>query len=325
MGENDKLTRKDFLSSVGKGILGLAVCGAAGAAAAGAPVAASQKKSASIPALPFALVPAGTLDPGLDKLLGIAIDAKGRVYAAGAAGVKIFSPEGKPLQTIKTSGPAVAVAIDPEGAIYAAQRARIEKFNADGTPAAVWGEKGSGPGKLSLATGIAAGERMVYVTDSGARKILCFTPGGDFAEEITGPGGDDELGFFIPSAFFDCKLDAKGFLFVGHTGLHCVERYDARGKLLSHWGKYGPNPEDFCGCCNPTNIALFEDGRVATTEKGVPRLKVYDAAGRLLAYLGENEFPGNAAGMALAIDSKNRIAMVEPISKKIRFYEVKKA
>ncbi|MCE5229603.1 NHL repeat-containing protein [bacterium] len=319
--DQDKITRKDFLSTIGRGLLGLAAVGSI-------PIKsdAAQLTTPQLTALPFNLVLTIQLDPKMPKLLGIAIDKQDRIYAAGASGIKIFERNGKLIREIKTSGPACAVAIDPEGAIYAAQRAQIEKFSPDGKPLAAWGELGVKPGQFRTITSIAAGERTIYVADAGARAILRFAPDGDYAGQIDGPNdsrGEDSK-FKIPSAFFDLALDSKGNLHVGHTGAHRVEKYDANNQLIGRFGKFGPAREDFCGCCNPTNIALFADGRVATTEKGMPRLKVYDAAGKLLACLGPESFPGNAAGMDLAIDSKNRIALVEPVSMKIRFYELRK-
>lgn len=323
MGDKDGLTRKEFLASLGKGMLGAAVCAATAARAGAAPTPAPDP-------LPFTLLPAGTLNPGLDKPLGVAFDSRDNLYAAGAAGVRIFNPGGQAQRALKTAAPAVCVTVDAEGFVYAAGRTRVEKFDPAGSLVKAWSEEGRKPGQLSFVTGIAANESSVYLTDSGSRRIHRFAADGDYVDQITGPSEDEDQKFIIPSAYFDCKLGPRGILYVGHTGMHRVERYDATLKLVGFWGKFGNGREDFCGCCNPTNLALLADGPagkgcVATTEKGVPRLKVYDAAGKLLACLDEKEFPGNTAGMALAADAKGRIALLEPVSKMIRFYEMKKA
>lgn len=316
MAESDRISRKDFLAAIGRGTIGLAL---------GAMLGTESKAAAAAPPLPFALTAAGVLDPKMPGLRGVAIDKKDNVYAAGASGIRIFDRAGKFAREIKTSGPACAVAVDAEANVYAAQRARIEKFSPEGKPLAAWGERGVKPGQLLNVTALAVGERTVYAADSGARTIVRFSLGGDYAGEIEGPNPKDKSGKFdIPSAFFDIALDAEGHLFVGHTGAHRVERYNPNHELVGHWGRFGAGREDFCGCCNPTNIALFADGRVATTEKGVPRLKVHDANGRLLAYVGAGSFPGKAAGMDIAVDSKGRIALVEPVSLKIGFFEMRK-
>jgi hypothetical protein len=61
---------------------------------------------------------------------------------------------------------------------------------------------------------------------------------------------------------------------------------------------------------------------VVTAEKGIPRLKMYNSRGKLLACLGREAFPEDAKGMDLAIDSKGRIALLEPVSGQVRFYRL---
>jgi hypothetical protein len=342
MSDPPTFSRKKFLASAGKGALGIAAASLLGSAC-GQPASETRaaKPEPEVDPLPFALVQAGTLDPALERLLGVAVGPDDLLYAAGAGGVKVFDPQGGLIRTLKTSGPACAVAVAGAGWVYAARRERVEQFDPAGARAGGWGELGDGPGKFRFITALAANARFVYVADSGARKIHRFAADGDYVDELAGytipvnnpccaapdsaagRTGDAATGFVIPSGYFDCALDAQGVLHVGHTGRHRVERYDLNGEVAGAWGQYGTRREDFCGCCNPTNLALFPDGRVATSEKGVPRLKVYDGAGRLLAYLGEEHFPGNAAGMDLAIDSHGRIALAEPVTCRIRFYELK--
>lgn len=324
MTEKNGLTRKEFLTSLGKGVLGATLCGAAGAQAQATPAA-----KPDTPPLPFSLEAVGKLDPLMEKLNAVAYGpqegpTKDLLYVAGSAGIKVFDTHWTLLRTLKTSDTAVCVAADAEGNVFAGQRTKIEKFDINGNLMKTWGELGDGPGQFRYITGIAANDRFVYVTDSGARRIHRYAADGDYIDDITGPPDGSEKGFQIPSAYFDCKLDDKGILFVGHTGMHRIERYDTNNNLSGHWGQFGNDRASFCGCCNPTNLALFGDGRIATTEKGVPRLKVYDAEGKLLACLDEGAFPGNTAGMSLAISSQGRIALAEPIFKTVRFYELKK-
>ena len=110
----------------------------------------------------------------------------------------------------------------------------------------------------------------------------------------------------------DVAVDSEGTLHVTNPGQLRVERYGADGELLGHWGQPGMQPGRFCGCCNPTNVALFGDGRVATAEKGIPRVTVYDGVGKMLAYLGPEHFTAEAAGLALGIDSSERIHVTDP-------------
>ncbi len=41
--------------------------------------------------------------------------------------------------------------------------------------------------------------------------------------------------------------------------------------LAASWGRAGSSVADFFGCCNPSHIARFADGRFVTSERGIPR------------------------------------------------------
>ena len=328
--ESGHLTRFEFLARCGQGALAsfcLWAFSRLGLNKAVAKVAKAAPPAESPAALPFTLTQTATLDPArfnLSKPLGLAIDAKDQLYIAGAEGIKVFNRAAQDAQLIrniniigKTGGPVCAVTLDPAGQVYVARRTRIEKFDADGKPLNTWGKDGKAPGEFTLITSIAADARYVYVADAGARRVSRFATDGDFIDELTG--------FQIPSPYFDCAFDTNGVFSVANTGRHRVERYDENGKLLGSWGKYGPALADFCGCCNPTNFAFFADGRIATTEKGLPRLKVYRPDGKLLACLGGEAFTRGTAGMDVAVDSQGRIALLDPIAGKVRFYELKES
>ncbi|HUT26128.1 MAG TPA: hypothetical protein VM492_17480 [Sumerlaeia bacterium] len=283
----------------------------------------------------FLLKHAGSLDSRIPAPLGIAIDAQDRLYVAGGTGVAVWDAAGKHVRSIESSAPASCVAVDGEGRIYAGLETSIEKYAPSGERLAAWGEKGEKPGQLGIVTGLAVWENTLYIADAGNRKLLRFAIDGDFVDER----GD----FRVPSPYFDCAVDGKGFLYVGHTARHRVERYNAGGDLVGHWGRPGAAPDCFCGCCNPTNLGVFPDGRVVTTEKGIPRLKVHDESGNLLACLDTEglarcgirtgkstaaltgQGPGchdRTKGMDLAVDSKSRVALLDPKGGRIHFFEL---
>ncbi|MCX7046504.1 MAG: NHL repeat-containing protein [Candidatus Sumerlaeota bacterium] len=177
-----------------------------------------------------------------------------------------------------------------------------------------WGKEGHNAGEFGFITSLAISNYYLYVADAGNRRISRFTVGGDVIDDI-GP-------FVVPSPYFDCAVDTTGTLYVGHSGELRVERFNQNGKRIGVWGEGGEAPEKFSGCCNPTNLAVFPDGRVATSEKGIPRVKIHDATGRLLACLDSKAFSPDVAGLALAIDSKGRLAVLDPGTAKITYYEI---
>jgi hypothetical protein len=333
MKNRDSISRKSFLSRCVSGAASVVFSAGAGRAVAeavGSPAAES--------ALPFEMAPAGAIDTGLKCLSGVAIGADHRVYAAGNEGVRVFAADGSALYTIATDRPACCVEVDAEGCVYVAQRTRVERFDAEGRRLAAWGARGEGAGEFRYITGLAPSGDFVYVADAGNRRVHRFACDGDFV--------DDRGGFQIPSGYFDCAADASGVLHVGHTARHRIERYAPGGELVGTWGEQGNAPERFCGCCNPTNLALFPDGRVVTSEKGIPRVKVHDAEGKLLAHLSTESFVpprvegvrlvedferdggeemachDGAPGIDVAVDSAGRVAIANPRDGSVRFYRL---
>lgn len=311
--EKSKVSRGAFLKNCAKATASLIFAGkmSAKADASGNPSPPPQSP------LPFALEEEGRFETGLQKLAGIAVDSQGRIHAAGEKGVGIFTATGKSEREIPTSLPATCVAVGADGMIYVGHRGMLEKFQPDGRLKWAWGgadaENGQQQARVYY-TSLALDGDFLYAADAGARSLKRFSVDGDFVDEISG--------FVIPSPFFDCAADGKGNLTVANTGKHRIERYDRNGRLLDHWGAFGAEPQNFCGCCNPTSFALFPDGRIATTEKGIPRLKVYAPDHRMIAHLGSEAFPDGVAGMRLAIDSRQRILLAEPKKSEIRIYRL---
>ena len=265
---------------------------------------------------PFQLNEFAVIDPKMSDVEGVCFDAEDRMYVAGSKGVNVYDPDGVFLHMVKSSGPAIAVAVNDEGNLFAAQRAKIEKFDSDGAKIGEFGTPGKERGQFTRITGLAVSGYYVYVADGAARRLSRFASDGDFI--------DDMEGFLAPSGRFDCAAGRDGILHVGHRGKHRVEKYTPTGELIEHWGEFGTAPEKFCGCCNPANLAVFADGRIATFEKGIPRLKVYDGSGKLLAYLASKDFPAKTDWMSLAVDSKDRIAMADSIGGKVHLYELER-
>jgi sugar lactone lactonase YvrE len=267
-----------------------------------------------------------TLDSGMAQLNGLAVDGAGRIYLAGSDGVRVLGADGNAIRTLATEGPAQCVDVDAEGAVYVGLWTEVVKFNAYGEPVLAWGEEGKGPGQFGAITGIEVAGPNVYVADAGNRLIHRFDLTGDFIGDIGGRDPDaGELGLICPSFHLDCEVDGEGVLHVNNPGRLRVERYKPDGELLGWWGSGGTEPEEFCGCCNPTDIALTPDGRIVTSEKGIPRVKLYDSDGRLLAYVGRSTFSAQAAGMDLAVDAQGRIYVADPGDGKVRVFSIQPA
>jgi len=266
-----------------------------------------------------------TVDVQVKKLEGIALDAQDNLYVAGADGVKVWTADGKLLRGWPTSGPATCVALDGDGNVYLGQQTRVEVFDREGKPLRSWGKEGRGIGELNWVTGIAVFEANVLVADAGNRCIHRFDTTGDFISDIGKRDPEAKLdGLICPSPYCGLTVDKAGVIYVTNPGLTRVERYGLDGRLLGFWGEGGVQAQQFSGCCNPTAVALLGEGRIVTAEKITPRVKVYDAKGEMLAFIGPEHFTKEAAGLSLAIDSAGRLFVSDPGDDKIRVFQQKK-
>jgi DNA-binding beta-propeller fold protein YncE len=265
-------------------------------------------------------------DYALDRALGIAvrgakgigIDGAGRLYVAGQGGVSSFTPEGELHTTYSTSGPATCVAIGSDGMVYVGLEARIETFDGDGNAVSSWGEKGERREPLRVVTAIGVHGTRVFVADAGSRCIHVFDTTGD---PITEFGKRDMaegiVGLICPSPYLDVDPGPDGGAYVTNPGMLRVETYSRDGGLVGFWGQGGTDPEDFTGCCNPTNVLRMSDGNFATAEKQEPRVKVYSPEGEMLAFIGPEHFDPDAAGLDMAQDSSGALYVLDPAAGKV--------
>jgi sugar lactone lactonase YvrE len=285
-----------------------------------------MKPSEHAPSTPMTLTEVGRLDPRVGALRSIAIDGADRIYACGAAGIRVLGAEGAQIAAWSTPADAWAIAVGDDGTVYVGLAARVLKYDPAGKEIASWEIPATSPDRPPRITSIAVRGENVYVADAGSLCIHRYATNGDFIADIGKRDPSREIvGIITPSPYLDVVVDGAGRLVVGNPGRLRVETYARDGRLLDNetWGEPGLQPDRFEGCCNPTNLALTREGYVVTSEKGIPRVKVSDRAGKLLAYLPPMLFPASAAGIDLAVDSRNRIYVAEPVSGKIWVYELK--
>ncbi len=138
-------------------------------------------------------------------------------------------------------------------------------------------------------------------------------------------------GFVVPSAFFDLAVAPDGLLRVANPGRHRVEAYTVDGDFEFSWGRASLDIDGFCGCCNPVNFALLPGGGMVTCEKGLPRVKVYDAHGSFEGVVaGPELFAENrractpddcrTGGLDVAVDSKGRILVLDQVAGTVRIF-----
>ncbi len=250
-----------------------------------------------------------------ETLRGIAVDGSGLIYAVGDLDVKVFDGAGKLLRRWRTEQPGYCVAIDDKGDVYVGEVGRIEKFDATGNRLTVLTDEE----RMGRVTAIGFSGEHLVIADAKDRCLRRYDAQGRWLNNI---GKDNRTkGFLVPNGHLDFAIETQGTICAVNPGKHRVERYTVEGKLLNYFGRFGTRkPEDFPGCCNPTNLTLTTQGHVVVTEKAGPRVKVFTADGKLLTVVASDGFDPNCKNMDVAVDSQGRVYVVDTFQLNIHVF-----
>jgi hypothetical protein len=260
----------------------------------------------------------------------IALGPNGNLFIAAGKYISELKPDGTLVSEFALTDEARCLAVGAE-AVYVGSRERIEQFDLKGQKRGAW-EK---PAAKSYFTSLAVGADDLFVADAGQRLILRYDRAGKLVARLGERNKERNIpGFIVPSPFFAVKLGADGLLHVTNPGRHRVELYTTDGDFEQAWGRAGAAIEHFCGCCNPTNLALLNDGRVLTFEKGIPRVKVHGADGAFESVVaGAESFAENAkvcgpndctlGGLDGVADAAGRIYVLDFVASNVRVMEEK--
>jgi hypothetical protein len=240
----------------------------------------------------------------LSEARSLTVDASGILYVAGDQTIKVIDPMGsiKDTHTLTVAPRCMALA---EKQLYIGTRDRIVIADRRGKVLANWPSLGEN----ALITGIDLDDEHVYIADAGQRIVWCFDRKGRFIRRI----GDKNLekdtpGFVVPSPYFDLAMGPDGLLWVANPGRHQIEAYTVKGDREFAWGKFGNNLDDFTACCNPVNFAILGDGSFVTCEKGIIRIKMYDAGGMLKGVVaGPEQLTGGTWSISETPEQRQRV------------------
>jgi len=251
-----------------------------------------------------------------ERLYGIAADREDRILVSADRRILVFGKAGEPLGRFELEEPARCLAVGPEGLLYLGMSDHVQVYDPAGSRVAIW----AGLGGEALVTSIFASREEVFVADAGNHMVLRFDRGGRLLDYIRGDGSAGAK-LIIPSPYFDLLVTSEGTLLLTNPGRHRVHSYTIQGEYLGFWGRSAPDIEAFCGCCNPTHIALTPAGSILTSEKGIPRVKVYDSRGVFQALVaGPDDFAEGTTGLDLAVDSRGRVIVLDPMSGAVRIF-----
>jgi hypothetical protein len=266
------------------------------------------------------------LESQLKDLSGIAV-AENQIFLCGNREVAVFDTTGNRIGGFHTDSASSCITIFDK-IVYVAAGARITGYDFSGNIKVTLKPVNNN----SYITSVAANDEFIFVADAVNKKIFKYTPNGTLVLEI---GQKDSItgapGFIIPSACFDVSLGGFDDIWVVNPGRREIENYTLSGQMRSSWGNLPTEDNGFTGCCNPAQMALLPDGSFVTYEKGVDKIKLFDATGRFKCFvagagsfrgksdfqLGNNHLVKDLAtdtkGNIYILDAYNRINIFKPI------------
>ena len=250
---------------------------------------------------------------------GITIDREDCLYVSGDGSYSKFSPEGHLQLTVSTGQTARCLAVDANGDVVLGLDDHIEVYTRAGKRKAQWDFLSDD----AIITSIALTADHVFAADAGNRIVWKLDKEGQPLGKIGEKNKSKDIpGFVIPSPYFDVVVDPDGFLWAVNSGRHSLENYTVDGDLRASWGHFSLEVDGFCGCCNPSHMAILEDGSFITSEKGIPRVKQYNRLGDIVSVIaGPLQFREGTVGLDLAVDSHQRIYVLDPPRGMVRIFE----
>jgi hypothetical protein len=227
------------------------------------------------------------------------------IYFATGSSVKTITLEGKVVSEIEIDDNPYCIAVDESVIMIGFQR-----HTAAYTHSGQLLYKTEEVSDSSIFTSIAFLGKKHVVADAGKRIVYIYE-NENINSKIEGISGARNLhGFIIPSAKFDLAVNKNGELWVVNPGMHALQHYDEKGSLLDAWEKSAFQIEGFSGCCNPAHFTFLNDGRFVTSEKGMPRIKIYSSKGEFESVVAApNQFAENGRACDIVAINETIVAL----------------
>jgi len=258
----------------------------------------------------------------VEDVFGLALDEEDHIYVSGTNKLLMYDALGNYQSSMKVRGDAHAVTISESGNILLGVGNRVDVRKPDGRLNNSFQVKGA----KAYISSLVENEGVVYIADAGQKIVHQYTLDGKKMKLIGGKNLEKGIkGFVIPSPYFDLMLGRQGELWVVNPGRHALEAYNNKGDLISSWERTSMQVDGFGGCCNPSHVAMLSDGSFVTSEKGLERIKIHLPSGDFKSVVAApNQFNEGTKGLDLAVDSNDRILVLDPARKMVRIFELKK-
>lgn len=274
-------------------------------------------------------------DLPLKQVRSIATGPFDEICVAGGTAVHIFTSGGEDQSVIELNAEPGCLAVGgPEhiepNRVYVGAAGSVLVFDADRQPVGSW----QMPRPDAILTSIAVAENDVFAADAGNRLVWRFSGDGQILGQIGAADSERRVhGFVIPAPFFDVVIGAADLLHIANPGKLQIATYTFGGEFGTAWGAAGSNVTAFFGCCNPSHLAMFPDGRFVTSEKGIPRIKVYSPRGEFEAVvagpaqlgidehtLSDPRFSEDRSVFDIAVDSRSRVVVLDAHRRKVLIF-----
>ncbi len=256
-----------------------------------------------------------------DTIRSLGVDQQDNIYVGTFHKLLIYSKEGHLKNSFDVGGKVYSLFVNRSGKIFLGMKDHIEIWNRSGRKLQSWDALNS----KSIITSIHCSDELVYVADAGNRVVYQYKPEGMLQMRI---GEKDSTkgspGFVIPSPYFDLLQGRDDELWVVNPGRHQFEAYNEKGQMISSWKKTSMQLDGFSGCCNPTHMAMLSTGDFVTSEKGIERIKIHRPDGSFAEVVAPPEaFEEGTVGLDLAVDSEDRILVLDKFKGAVRIFERK--
>ncbi|HET6560154.1 MAG TPA: hypothetical protein VFG54_22695 [Prolixibacteraceae bacterium] len=257
-----------------------------------------------------------------EDLKGIAI-AGNQIIVVTSGQLLKYDYTGQEILRKQLPDTANCVTVDANNEIWVGTPHSVALFDQGGTLLKRWNSFGD----RSVITSLAVDGETVYVADAGNRIVYQCNTNGQVMSKIGEK--NDQMGvpgYVIPSPYFDLALDDNKYLWAVNPGRHTFENYNADGSMRTSWGLTSFKIEGFSGCCNPAHMAIMADNSFITSEKGMPRIKLYGQHGEFLGVVASPEMFDDDSSVApdVAIDPEQRVVALDFERKQVRIFERKK-
>lgn len=195
----------------------------------------------------------------LDRVVGVAVDSRGRIYVAhrGDRPLLRLHPDGSLDAEVGAAHQRRSVAYDLRGPVPIPI---AERFWLHGLHVDPWDN--------------------VWITDVSRHLVMKFDPTGRLVLTLgeDGKSGEDAGHFFQPTAV--CVLPDGDVLVTDGYGNSRVAKFDSAGRFLLAWGRRGTADGEFH---TPHAIVRGADGLVYLTDRENDRVQVFQPNGRHVA------------------------------------------